>query len=143
MKTAVLNIHGPTGSERIEIVAFSMREPSTNHLRFQTRTGHTLETWGCVWSAEGDVDSLPHALPARLFVGVHAGGVVYCDRQVEVAGDYKRLAFLPYNTLVLEWGDCPSEMLRSEIERDAAVIQALRGHEWQISTSGQTVRLGV
>lgn len=142
MKSVVLRIAGPGGSEQVEIVAFSMREPSTSHIRIQTKTGHTLETWGCCVSAEGNVDELPNALPARVMVAVHAAGVVYCDRQVEVNGDYKRLAFLPYDTLVLEWGDCPSELLRREIERDASVIQAQRGQLWQVSTCGQTVLLG-
>src|SRR4051812_49130421 len=35
----------------------------------------------------------------RLFIGLLPCGVVYADRLQEVERDYKRLAFLPYDTL--------------------------------------------
>jgi hypothetical protein len=78
----------------------------------------------------------------RLFMGVYPCGIVYADRKREVAGDYKRLAFLDYATLTLEIGrDCPND-LAGEIRKDASAIQARRGEQFQLSTSGQTITLG-
>lgn len=80
----------------------------------------------------------------RLFAGVYPCGIVYADRKREKAGDYLRLAFLSYTTLKLEWepnASMPAD-LRDEIERDAGLIQARKGELFQISSSGQTVRLG-
>jgi hypothetical protein len=79
----------------------------------------------------------------RLFIGVYPGGIVYADRSIEVQGDYKRLAFLPYHSLLLEWAsnDCPSDV-RHIIENDAAKIVAMRGQYYPVSASGQTVLLG-
>jgi CO dehydrogenase/acetyl-CoA synthase beta subunit len=78
----------------------------------------------------------------RIFVGVFPAGIVYADRFVEIHGDFKRLAFLPYNTLKLAIEKaCPRE-LRVQIEASAANIQAMRGQQYQISTTGQTVLLG-
>ncbi len=79
----------------------------------------------------------------RLFIGVYPGGLVYADRSIEIQGDYKRLAFLPYRFLMLEWAstDCPSD-LRQIIENHAAQIAARHGQCYQISASGQTVVLG-
>lgn len=70
-------------------------------------------------------------------------GISYADRLVEVKGDYKRLAFLPFDTLVLEWSATrvPQDV-RDHIVPDAARIQARRGEDYQVSSSGQTVRLG-
>jgi hypothetical protein len=77
-----------------------------------------------------------------LFIGLFPGGVSYANRNVEEDGDYKRLAFLPYDTLALEvQKDCPPE-LRHRIVEDAKTIQARRGQPFRISTCGQTVRLG-
>jgi hypothetical protein len=78
----------------------------------------------------------------RLFIGVFPCGISYADRKVEEHGDYKRLAFLSYSRLELEWfKGCP-ESLRGQIIADAAKIQARRGEDFQISTVGQTIRLG-
>jgi hypothetical protein len=78
----------------------------------------------------------------RIFSGVYPAGIVYADRQREVNGDYKRLAFLPFRSLVIEFErDCPKE-LRTLIEADAAIIQAKRGQTYQVYTAGQTVLLG-
>jgi hypothetical protein len=78
----------------------------------------------------------------RIFAGVYPMGIVYADRQREAHGDYKRLAFLAFSTLVLDVEpDCPPA-LRAEIEADAAPIQAMKGQDFQVSTSGQTVVLG-
>lgn len=77
-----------------------------------------------------------------IFAGVYPAGIVYADRKREEHGDYKRLAFLPFGSLILEIAhDCPAN-LWVEIEADAAKIIARRGEEYQISTCGQTVLLG-
>lgn len=78
----------------------------------------------------------------NLFVGFYPEGVVYADRQHEVRGDYKRLAFLPYRTLELNLKeDCPDH-LAAEIESHAAEIQMQRGLDLEITACGQSVRLG-
>ena len=78
----------------------------------------------------------------RIFACVFSTGVSYADRNTEEYGDYKRLAFLPFSTLELEFRkDCPAEF-RSEIQKAAAKIQARRGLLYEISTCGQTVMLG-
>jgi hypothetical protein len=78
----------------------------------------------------------------RIFAGIYPMGIVYADRQREAHGDYKRLAFLAFSTLVLEvQPDCPPA-LRTEIEADAVRIQAMSGQAFQVSTAGQTVTLG-
>jgi hypothetical protein len=72
----------------------------------------------------------------------HPAGVVYADRQHEKDGDYARCAFLPYDDLTLKIEpDCAAE-LRPLIEHDASEMQAKRGQEYQVSSSGQTVLLG-
>jgi hypothetical protein len=78
----------------------------------------------------------------RLFCGVYPCGFVYADRGREKAGDFARLAFLPFDTLepAIE-KDCPAEM-RPLVESDIQRLQACRGEEYQVSTSGQTVTLG-
>jgi hypothetical protein len=78
----------------------------------------------------------------RIFAGVFSTGIGYADRQVEEHGDYKRLAFLSFSSLTLDVEKkCPAAM-RLEIIEHAAVIQAKRGQQFQISTCGQTVLLG-
>ena len=78
----------------------------------------------------------------RIFAGIFPTGISYADRQKEEYGDYKKLAFLSFQTLVLEFRkDCPAEF-RSEIQEAAAKIQARRGLLYEISTCGQTVMLG-
>ena len=79
----------------------------------------------------------------RLFSGVYPTGIVYADKEREVDGDYMRVAFLPYNTLRLQWspGNHPRELVDA-IEQDAAAIIARRGEAFEVSSSGQTVILG-
>jgi hypothetical protein len=78
----------------------------------------------------------------RVLTCVFSTGVAWADRERERDGDYVRLAFLPFDTLELKVApDCP-EHLKAGIQREAAAVQARRGQEYQISTSGQTVRLG-
>jgi hypothetical protein len=67
---------------------------------------------------------------------------VFADRKHEVNGDYKDLAFLPYDTLILDIrNDCPAELVE-EIKTTAAIYQARRGKQFRISSCGQTVTLG-
>ena len=78
----------------------------------------------------------------RLFCGVYPGGIVYADRGREVSGDYARLGFLSFRSLVLEVApDCPAD-LRARIIEAAAPIIARRGESFPISACGQCVRLG-
>lgn len=78
----------------------------------------------------------------RLFIGVYPTGLVYADRERERHGDYVRCGFLSYRSLALELErDCPA-VLRDEIVRHAQGIQARRGEEFEVSSSGQTVLLG-
>jgi hypothetical protein len=78
----------------------------------------------------------------RIFACVFPTGISYADRLREEHGDYARLAFLSYATLQLEFSKtCPAQ-LKEEITESAAKIQAQRGSDYQVSTSGQTVRLG-
>jgi hypothetical protein len=78
----------------------------------------------------------------RLFSGIYPTGIVYADRAREVNGDYARLAYLNFDTLTLQVEhNCPAD-LRQRIEADAAEIQAMRGEQYRISTSNQTVLLG-
>ncbi len=78
----------------------------------------------------------------RIFIGCYPEGIVYADRTVEEHGDYARLAFLPYDTLELEFSPtCPLQ-LKQEIRDSAAHLQAHRGEPYSISSCGQTVILG-
>lgn len=79
----------------------------------------------------------------RVSSATMATGISYADRTVEVGGDYKRLAFLPFSTLTLEWRAkrVPADV-RAYIERDAAKIQARSGQRYQVSQAGQSVVLG-
>lgn len=77
-----------------------------------------------------------------IFIGVTPCGLSYADRTREEDGDYKRLAFLPYKSLTLEFrSDCP-ESFRVLIRQDAEEMQARRGEQFEVSTSGQTITLG-
>lgn len=78
----------------------------------------------------------------RLFIGVFAGGVVYADRKQEEHGDYKRVGFLPYKSLVFEPAKGISPKLLEQAMKHASSITALRGQKFQVSSSGQYVILG-
>lgn len=92
--------------------------------------------------AFADKSVLRNPVRDKLFTGVYPCGLVYADRTREVDGDYARLAFLDYGTLVLEIADsCPDD-LRKEITANAAVMQARQGEEFKISACNQTVTLG-
>jgi hypothetical protein len=68
--------------------------------------------------------------PSRLFGGHFPCGIVYADRWTEEGGDYKRIAFLPYDTLKLEISDKDSPLL-AQIRQDAAQYQV--GQNLQIA----------
>lgn len=75
----------------------------------------------------------------RLFAGVYPCGIVYADRHNEEHGDYKRLAFLPFEGMELEVEkDCPPE-LEARIRESAKRYEGL--DTLQISASGQTTKL--
>ena len=77
----------------------------------------------------------------RLFIGVYPCGLVYADRSIEEHGDYAQIAFLSYDTLILDIGRSRSPLLDA-IRADAEKIQNRKGEKFQISTSGQYVILG-
>jgi hypothetical protein len=78
----------------------------------------------------------------RVFCALFPVGVVWSDRFVDLDGDYKRLARMPYDTLELQFeADCPYE-LRAEVTSQAKFYQDRRGQEYQVTRSGQTVVLG-
>lgn len=90
-------------------------------------------------------ESLASRTPAkdRLFIGTYPTGISYADRARERHGDYARLAFLPFRSLTIEWSkiSMPDE-LRAMIRAHARKLQDRRGEDYQVSTAGQTVRLG-
>ena len=66
----------------------------------------------------------------------------WTDRTREEHGDYAKLAFLSFSNLELEiFKGCPND-LRARIETKAAEFQAMEGQDYQVSTAGQTIRLG-
>ena len=85
--------------------------------------------------------------PDRLFAGCFPEGIVYADRNREHAGDYLRLAFMPYRTTRVEWepGVRVPPDLRAYIKADVAHMRsmAMRGEMLRITTSGQMTSLGV
>ena len=80
--------------------------------------------------------------PDRLFIGVYCTGIVYADRKIEESGDYRRVGFLPYDTLVFQPHKIADKGLLAEAMQHAATIQAKRGEKFQVSTVGQYVILG-
>ena len=85
---------------------------------------------------------LPPDPETDLFIGVMPGGISYCDRGVSVAGDYKKLAFLDYGTLVLSLFVKLDHDLIPGIVKHAESIISRKGELFEISSCGQTVRLG-
>jgi hypothetical protein len=80
-------------------------------------------------------------LEDRLFAGVMPAGITYCDRKIEVDGDYKKIAFLAFYDLKLQIFDKESRLLPL-ILPDAKRLQRKVGEEYQISLTGQTIILG-
>ena len=80
---------------------------------------------------------------SRLFIGLYPAGVVYADKAYEINGDYARIAFLPYDTLELEFTPGGQRSpLRDQIMDHAADLMTRTGGEIAVSASGQTRRLG-
>lgn len=69
----------------------------------------------------------------KLFSGCYPEGIVYADKTREEHGDWKKLAFLSYRTLELEfYGRVPAD-LKNLITEDAAAIQAKKGEKYSIA----------
>ncbi len=66
----------------------------------------------------------------RLFAGLYPCGIVYADRGIEEHGDYKKIAFLPYDTLKLEVY-APESPLMTSINADVSKYQ--KGQSLQIA----------
>lgn len=79
---------------------------------------------------------------SRLFIAVFPTGIGYADRSKEEHGDYKRVAFLYYQTLQFEPEKNANRELIEQARQHAVTIQAMRGQEFRVSASGQTVLLG-
>lgn len=80
-------------------------------------------------------------LAARLFQGVYSCGIVYADRAVERDNDYRRLAFLPYDTLQMDYEkDCP-DMWRPLLEQKAAEMLARAGQRFALAQN-MSITLG-
>jgi hypothetical protein len=77
-----------------------------------------------------------------LFIAVMPGGITYCDSSREVNGDYKHVAFLPYDSLELAI-KAPRSKLLPEIKKHASEMKAKEGQMFQIALHGNNmVRLG-
>lgn len=80
-------------------------------------------------------------LEARLFQGVYSTGIVYADREVERDNDYRPLAFLPYDTLQMDYEkDCP-DMWRPLLEQKAAEMLARAGQRFALAQN-MSITLG-
>jgi hypothetical protein len=68
-----------------------------------------------------------------IFIGLYPTGIVYANRTREENGDYKKLGYMNYKTLVLELRpNCPAD-LAELIKADAATVQAKRGQSYEIA----------
>jgi len=94
---------------------------------------------GMMAGLNGAKERIDNFTDNRLFAGKYSAGIVYADKKVPFGRDYKKIAFMPYNTLELRFYKCPDE-LKQEIINDALTYK--RGDKLQISTCGQTVILG-
>jgi hypothetical protein len=78
----------------------------------------------------------------RLFVGVYSTGLSFADKGTEENGDYRKVAFMPYRTLTVEFfGACDKDM-KKDIQDIAATMEKRRGQFYETSTCGQGVILG-
>jgi hypothetical protein len=85
----------------------------------------------------------------RLFIGITPTGIKYADREVEDQGDYKVVAFLPFDTLKAELRTQDKAYIASlppafkaRVNEDVKAMRAKAGQEFAIDASGHTVRLG-
>lgn len=73
----------------------------------------------------------------RLFIGVYPGGIVYADKNSYSQGDYKQIAFLPYDTLVPKYRKVRiPPALRRRVEEHIRSMQARRGERYPLDSSG-------
>ena len=77
-----------------------------------------------------------------LFIGIYPSGIVYADRRKERGGDYTRVAFLPYDNLVLAVEKGADPALVAEARAHADTLIAQRGEAFAIDASGHHVILG-
>jgi hypothetical protein len=78
----------------------------------------------------------------RLFVHQCATGICYVDKGRERHGDWIRLAILFEDNLQLVYDTDCLDAFKPLIEHDAQQYQMMRGQEYIVSGSGQTVTLG-
>lgn len=77
----------------------------------------------------------------RLFIGIYPAGIVYADRAKEEHGDYRKIAFLPYDTLSLVVY-VPGHDLLPDVETHAAIIAKRKGKKFATDKCGHYVTLG-
>lgn len=78
----------------------------------------------------------------RLFIGVYSTGLSFADKGTEEGGDYRKLAFMPYRTLNVEfYGTCDQD-IKKDILDVVATMQRRKGRFYETSTCGQGVILG-
>lgn len=78
--------------------------------------------------------------PDRLFIGNMPCGIVYADRKVEEHGDFRRLAFISYDTLELDMEDKVPADCKAFIEQQHEKYLACTGQVYQVAN--QTMILG-
>lgn len=86
-----------------------------------------------------------NAGPYKLFIGVHATGLSYSDATREEHGEFKRLAFLSYDTLAVKWyvdSDRLPITLFSSIAKSVDEMRGKAGQHWDYDCCGHTVLLG-
>lgn len=76
-----------------------------------------------------------------LFVCKMPACFVFCDKRIELHGDYMTVARLYYGSLQLEFHD-PRNSLADRVRELARKIQARRGQWESMSISGQGLTLG-
>ena len=72
----------------------------------------------------------------NLFIGVHSTGLAYCDKSITVDGDYAKVAFLPFDTLVLKEYRKRSSVL-PDVRKHAESMVARRGQLLAISATAR------
>ena len=72
----------------------------------------------------------------NLFIAVRSNGLAYCDKSIIVAGDYAPVAFLPYDTLVLQECRKRSSVL-PDVRKHAESMVARRGQLFAISATAR------
>ena len=72
----------------------------------------------------------------NLFIAVRSTGLSYCDKSIEVDGDYACVAFLPFATLVLKEYRKRSSVLE-DVRKHAESMVARRGQLFAISATAR------